>query len=71
MNEQIRKAIYARLQECLNEVKLSDKELSAGMQKRLDYNISLLKCYIDLQGGNGSDVQAIGFEYGEEEKEDE
>lgn len=65
------KAVYARLRECLNAVKPCDKELSGAMRTRLDYNISLLRCFIDLQGGNGSDVQAIGFEYEADDRAEE
>ena len=56
------KDIYARLRECLAAVKPSDKKLSGAMRDRLDYNIALLRCFIELQGDNCTDVQAIGFE---------
>ena len=62
------KAVYARLRECLEAVKPSDRKLSGAMRDRLDYNIALLRCFIDLQGDKGSDVQAIGFEYQEDEE---
>lgn len=66
------KAVYVRLRECLAAVKPSNKKLSGAMRCRLDYNIALLRCFIELQGDNQTDVQAIGFVYEEyEEAEDE
>lgn len=54
--------VYARLRECLEAVAPSDKKLSGAMRDRLDYNIHFLRCFIELQGDKGTDIQAIGFE---------
>lgn len=54
--------VYARLHECLEAVKPSDKKLSGAMRDRLNYNIQFLRCFIELQEDRGTDVQAIGFE---------
>ncbi len=56
------KAVYKQLRECLEAVKPSDKKLSGAMRARLDYNLYFLRTFIELQGKNDTDIQAIGFE---------
>ena len=56
------KEIYKQLRECLEAVKPSDKKLSGAMRTRLDYNLYFLRTFIELQGKNDTDIQAIGFE---------
>ena len=56
------KEIYKQLRECLEAVKPSDKKLSGAMRARLDYNLYFLRTFMELQGGENTDLQAIGFE---------
>lgn len=69
-NKQMLEEVYARLRACLAAVEPSNERLSGAMRSRLDYNIHFLRAFIELQGDNNTDVQAIGF-YDESENEEE
>lgn len=70
IDQETLKEIYARLRACLNAVEPSNERLSGAMRSRLDYNIHFLRCFIELQGDQNTDVQAIGFYDDSEDDED-
>lgn len=67
--------IMERLRECWERLKFDGRKLTCEIKEKLDYNFSLVDLYIKLQGKDeseqGEPLFACGFEYEEDEDEDE